>query len=123
MVLKKILIVDDEADVLSILEKRLAATGYQVIQAQTGREAINLAKTEQPSLILLDVNMPEMDGGKVKRILQEDPVTAKIPVMFLTCLITREDEKRAGHEIAGNFFIAKPYNSDELLRMIEEHIR
>jgi CheY-like chemotaxis protein len=119
---KKILIVDDEADVLSVLTKRLSGAGYQVIQAQDGRKALALAKKEMPSLIVLDIMMPGMSGAQVGADLKNDPATKDIPVIFLTCLLTRDEEGNIGHEHGGNFFVAKPYRAEEFLQIIREHI-
>lgn len=119
---KKILIVDDEADVLKVLNKRLTAAGYNVIQASSGREAIISAKKEQPQLIILDILMPEMDGGDVANRLKNDPATKNIPVIFLTCLVRKEEEKNVEDIAAGRYFVAKPFNADELLAEIKEHL-
>lgn len=122
MVGNKILIVDDEKDMLAVLEKRLSMAGYSVIKADNGKDAIRLAKDEQPDLALLDIMMPDMDGGEIGQILKNDPNTKDIPIMFLTCLFSKDDETREGHRISGNFFIAKPYNSEELLGEIKKQL-
>ncbi len=121
--MKKILIVDDEEDVLNLLAKRLSGQGYIIIKAKSGEEAIRKAKMEIPNLILLDIVMPKIDGGEVRHILSEDDITKDIPIVFLTCLLSKEDERREGHAIGKNFFIAKPYNPDELLDMVRDHVR
>ncbi len=119
---KKILIVDDEKDLLIILEKRLTKEGYAVIKADNGKDAIIMAKKEMPDLIMLDILMPEMSGEQAASKLKADPQTKNIPIMFLTCLFTKEDELMQGHDIGGNVFVAKPYNPDELLSEIKKHI-
>jgi len=119
---KKILVVDDEKDILTILDKRLSKEGYEVIKADNGMDAMRLAKTEQPDLIVLDIIMPDMSGSEVAERLKKDAATKNIPVMFLTCLFTKKDEIEKGHEIAGNFFIAKPYDPGELLGEIKKRI-
>ena len=121
--MKKVLIVDDEEDVLNVLTKRLSSEGYHVIKAVNGEEAIMKAKKEIPDLILLDVVMPGMDGGEVQHVLSEDDATKNIPILFLTCLLSKEDEKREGHISGNNFFIAKPYKPDELLNMVRDRIK
>lgn len=120
---KKILIVDDEKDILEMLEKRLSSTGYSVIKADNGKDAIDMAKKEQPDLILLDIAMPGMSGGEVAEKLKYDPDARDIPIVFLTCLFTKEDETAQGHEIYGKVFIAKPYNPEDLLREIKKRLR
>lgn len=119
---KKILIVDDEKDLLAVLEKRLTREGFSVIKADNGEDAITLAKKEKPDLIMLDILMPGMTGEQVAAILKNDVDTKGIPVMFLTCLFTKRDEVEQGHEIGGNVFIAKPYNPEELLKEIKKHL-
>lgn len=121
--MKKILLIDDEEDVLAILGKRLSGAGYQVVKAKSGQEGIDTAKRELPDLILLDILMPDMDGGEVWRILKEEEKTQYIPIIYLTCLYTKADERREGHETKTSFFVAKPYNPQELLNIIKEHVK
>ena len=117
---KKILIVDDDKDVLSVLEKRLTVEKYSVITANNGQDAIILAKAQRPDLIILDIIMPGIDGAEVAGKLREDPETKNIPVIFLTCMLTPEEEKQKRHHVAGNIFIAKPYDIKELLSEIKK---
>ena len=119
---KKILIVDDEKDALTMLESRLIAAGYSVIKADNGEDAVRLAKSEQPDLVLLDVIMPDMDGTEIGKILKNDSDTKDIPLVFLTCLFTKTDEAVKGHKVSGNFFIAKPYRAEELLKEIKKQL-
>ncbi len=119
---KKILVVDDERDVLTVVSKRLSDAGYFVITATNGKDAIWIAKKERPNLILLDIMMPDMDGGQVGYTLKNIPETKDIPVVFLTCLISKDEEKKGSNVIAGNYFIAKPYNPEDLLKEIGKHI-
>jgi len=117
---KKILIVDDDKDVLSVLEKRLTVEKYSVITANNGQDAIILAKAQCPDLIMLDIIMPGIDGAEVAGKLREYPETRNIPVIFLTCMLTPEEEKQKRHHVAGNIFIAKPYDIKELLSEIKK---
>lgn len=119
---KKILIVDDEADMLSLLETRLAAAGYSIITARDGKEGLRMAREERPDLAILDIMMPGLGGGEVAEIMKSDPGTKDIPVLFLTCLYTKEEESSQGHDIKGNFFIAKPFDQDELLSEIKTRL-
>ncbi len=116
---KKILIVDDEEDALFILEKELTARGYSVIAADNGSSALNLAQSEHPDLIILDIWMPGMDGPEVAAKLGEDPKTKDIPVMFLTCLLQKREGEEQGRVVAGKVLIAKPYSIDGLSAQIE----
>ena len=117
---KKILIVDDEKDTLAVLEKALTAEGYSIITADNGKDAIMLAKSKQPEIIMLDILMPGMDGAEVAARLKENPETKNIPVIFLTCLLSKKEQgEKEGHVIKGYVFIAKPYSVEELLAQIE----
>ena len=89
MAKKKILIVDDKKDVLLMLGKRLMAEGYSVLTADNGKDAITIAKSKSPDLIILDVLMPGMDGCEVAERLKDDFRTQNIPIIFLTALLTR----------------------------------
>jgi CheY-like chemotaxis protein len=117
---KTILIVDDEEDVLKVTEKRLVDAGYTVMTANGGREGLRIAKKEQPDLILLDINMPDLDGGEVGQILKIDPDTKRIPIIFLTALVSRGEA--AAPNIGGQCYISKPYDLKELLAAIRERI-
>ena len=120
--LKKILIVDDEADVVEALEARLKAKKYSVTMAKSGLEALAKAKETEPDLIILDIMMPDMNGTEVARILRDDNTTKDIPIIFLTALQTKKDEKREGSEIAGNTVLAKPFEFPQLLSKIKQLI-
>ena len=117
---KKILVVDDERDALFILEKELGARGYSVIAADNGNDAIILAKTKHPDLIILDLEMPDIYGGDVTRMLGEDPATKNIPVMFLTGMFPKEEEGKKGRMVAGYVLFVKPYDVEELVTAIRE---
>ena len=117
---KKLLIVDDEEDVLSMLKTRLTAGGYSVITARQGLDAIALAKSDHPDLIILDIVMPGMEGPEVVAKLKEDLKTKDIPVIFLTCLISKEEERKKNGYIEGNIIFAKPFDSEELVDTIEK---
>ena len=117
--MKKVLIVDDEKDTLLILGKRLTAGGYSVITATNGKDAIALAKSQHPDIIILDVLMPGMDGGEVAAKLKEHPLTRSIPVIFLTALLTKTEEYQENHTIGSNITFAKPLDTKELLAQIK----
>lgn len=118
---KKILIVDDEEHILLVLENRLTSAGYSVIKAASGKDAVDLAKSEHPDLIISDLFMPEIDGADVVSRLEQDPKTANIPVIFLTALLRKEEEKDR-KEVSGRHFLAKPYDPEELLREVKKYI-
>lgn len=118
---KKILVVDDERDVRRMTGMRLAAAGYTVIEAETGQDAIIIAQNQHPDLVMLDIMMPDMDGSKVAAALKENPSTKDIPIIYLTCLVSK-DAQETGNVIGGSFFLAKPYEPEEMIRVVKKHI-
>ncbi|MBL7184839.1 MAG: response regulator [Phycisphaerae bacterium] len=120
---KKILIVDDEDDDLWVLGKGLAAEGYSVITASCGNDAISLAKSKRPDVLILDVLMPDVDGPEVSRRLREDPGTKGIPIIFLTGMLPKREDYEDGHLVAGYVLFDKPYDILKLVSAIEELLR
>ena len=116
---RKILIVDDEESELSLLDMILSKAGYSVTTSDNGKEALFLAKSICPDLFIIDLSMPDMDGGQVVERLKLQPETKDIPVIFLTGLYTKEQEEEKGHMIAGNMILAKPCESKKLLTVID----
>ena len=113
---KKILIVEDDQDALKVLAKSLTVEGYSIITADNGSDAIKLAKSEHPDLIVLDLLLPDIDGEEVSAVLKEDFETQNIPVIYLTGVFPkREDEEKDGRIVGGHVLIAKPYSLEELL--------
>ena len=122
MAAKKILIVDDEPDVLLVLGKRLTNAGYDVVKAASGQAGLGKAKTERPDLIILDMMMPGMSGEEVAQELKIDRETRAIPILFLTALFTKRDEAAKGHAAGGQTFFAKPYDPEELLAEVKRRL-
>lgn len=118
---KKILIVDDEQDLLDFVKLRLEANNYTVITAIDGDEALLVFKKERPDLVLLDILMPKLDGFKVCQMLKKDPLTKNIPVIMLTAKDRLDDIKQAKHAGA-NGYIIKPFDADTLLFDIKEQL-
>ena len=119
---KKILVVDDDETALRLLEHHLSSAGYQVITANDGKEGVELVRGEKPNLVLLDIYMTTMGGAEAADILRRDPQTKDIPIIYLTGILTKDEEDQYGHEIGGNFFMAKPYDIQELLKEIQKRI-
>ncbi len=119
---KTILIIDDDEVLLKLAERDLSGAGYKVFTAATGQEGVTLAKTCLPNLILLDIFLPDIDGGEVESMLKDDPATREIPVLYLSALLRKEEEKRLGRVKGGNVIIAKPYNFENLLAEIKTRI-
>ena len=118
----KILIVDDDEMALKLLELKLMQLGFNnIFKESRSTEAFETAMKLLPDLIFLDIIMPGMDGGKVKKQLAENPWTEDIPVVFLSAIISKGEEKRlGGHLTGGGIIISKPYSSDEILNAIEK---
>ena len=119
---KKILLVDDEPDLVSLLKKRLEINNYEVISASDGMEALRKAKKEKPDLIILDLMLPKMDGYKLCRMLKFDEKYKRIPIIMLTARVQEED-KKLGKETGANAYITKPFKPDVLLAKIEELLK
>lgn len=117
--MKKILVVDDDKDLLYLLGERLKAEKYDVVTADNADRGLALAKSEKVDLVILDIMMPGKDGTYVAEKLQGDPTTRAIPVIFLTGLYSKEEEETKGRSIAGKTFLAKPYKVEDLLSEIQ----
>ncbi|WP_317898005.1 response regulator [Aurantibacillus circumpalustris] len=116
-----LLIVDDSSENLKLLGNSLKKSGYTVLAALNGKQAIALAESKQPDLILLDVMMPETNGFQVCQILKANELTHKIPVIFLTASVEPESIK-AGFEAGGADYITKPFNHEELTLRVTNHL-
>jgi DNA-binding response OmpR family regulator len=115
---KKILVVDDEDDILHFLELVLREKGYDVSTASGGHEALTKAQLERPHLILLDIMMPQMDGWEVLKLLRVDEETADIPVAMLSARTEAKDRVQGLQEGAIDY-ICKPFSLQDLLVKIE----
>ncbi len=116
---KRILIVDDEEDILSILRLRLEANDYEVMSASDGQEGLNKARTGKPDLIILDLMLPKLDGYKVCRMLKFDESFKAIPIIMFTARVQKKDEE-LGMEMGADAYIAKPFESEVLLGKMKE---
>ncbi|NQT90538.1 MAG: response regulator [Candidatus Omnitrophica bacterium] len=116
---KRILIVDDEQDLVETLTFRLEANDYEVIKAYDGQEGLDKAKSENPDLIILDLMLPKMDGYKVCRMLKFDEKYKKIPIIMFTAR-AQESDKKMGMEVGANAYITKPFEPQLLLDKMTE---
>src|SRR5579864_1498702 len=105
---KKILVVDDDADVVELLCFNLKKAGFAIGTAFNGVEALKKARSIAPDLILLDLMLPELDGFAVCEILRRDPATASIPIIMVTALSTQL-ARLAGLEAGANAYVTKPF--------------
>ncbi|HUL39858.1 MAG TPA: DUF835 domain-containing protein [Methanomassiliicoccales archaeon] len=113
------MVVDDNPDVLAIVSELVAASGYQAITASGGKEAIDKAKSELPNLILLDINMPDIDGWTVLRNLKEEGLTNKIKVMMLTAYTDIGTDIFGLQDVVSGY-VRKPFSNTELSEKIKE---
>lgn len=118
----KVLVVDDEPDVLLLCRVNLEFEGYTVIDAQDGEQALEKVRLEKPDIILLDVMMPGMDGWEVLASLKEDPTTSEIPVVMLTAKV-RELDQIHGLTQGAIDYVNKPFNPIALSRTIREALQ
>jgi CheY-like chemotaxis protein len=120
--IRRILIVDNDRDITHLVKVLLERTGhYLVLEENDPTKAHQSARNFRPDLILLDVVMPETDGGEVAARIQADPELENSPIIFLTALVTRAEAKN-GLNIQGHPFLAKPVSIPELINAIEEHL-
>jgi CheY-like chemotaxis protein len=119
---RRILIVDNDQDSTHLVKALLERTGhYLVLEENDATKAHQTARNFRPDLILLDIVMPETDGGEVAAQIQADPELQRTPIIFLTALVTRAEAK-AGLHIQGHPFLAKPINISELITTIEKNL-
>lgn len=118
----KILVVEDEEDVLELVRYNLEKNGYLTDTALNGRKAIEKARSKSPALILLDLMLPEVDGLEVCRTVKKDPKTADIPVIMLTAKGTEADIV-AGLEMGADDYITKPFSPRVLMARVKAVLR
>ncbi|MFH1440656.1 MAG: response regulator [Candidatus Omnitrophota bacterium] len=116
---KKILLVDDEKDLVETVVFQLEASGYEVITAYDGQEALEKARKDNPDLIVLDLMLPKIDGYKVCRMLKFDEKYKNIPIIMFTAR-AQEQDKKLGLEVGANGYITKPFELEVLLAKIKE---
>ncbi|MCK5801586.1 MAG: response regulator [Lentisphaeria bacterium] len=117
-----VLIVEDEESNRIVLRRLLELAGYSVETAEDGLEALALLNTSMPDLILLDVNMPGLDGFETCQRIKLDPRTQDIPVIFLSGRKTNEDTVR-GFDVGGVDYVGKPFHPPELLARVRTHVQ
>lgn len=122
MARERILIVDDEEDILKLLEYNLSKEGYGVSMAVTGEEALVKAKTEQPDLVILDLMLPGIGGLDVYRALRANPATDKIPIVMLTAK-GEETDIVTGLELGADDYITKPFSPKVLVARVRAVLR
>ena len=121
MNLKKILVVDDEVDLVETIRFPLEMDGFNVLVSYNGEDALNQARKEKPDLIILDLMLPKLDGYKVCRLLKFDERYKDIPILMLTAK-TQEKDKLLGKETGANEYITKPFDIDDLMKKVRVYL-
>jgi DNA-binding response OmpR family regulator len=114
----RILVIDDDEDVLLFISILLQQSGFEVLKAKAAAEGLRLAETQKPDLVLLDIMMPEIDGWEVSRRLK---AASDVPIVFVTAKTSVEDRRR-GMEI-GDDYVVKPFDAQDLVARIREQLR
>jgi DNA-binding response OmpR family regulator len=118
---KRVLFIEDESELLDLMKIRLEANGYEMESALDGEEGLEKARSLMPELVLLDIQLPRLNGLKVCKSIKSDPATKKIPVIIISASIVKDlwpRSKKAGADDV----ISKPFDADELLMKIKKHI-
>jgi DNA-binding response OmpR family regulator len=116
----RVLVVDDETEMVNMIRERLTMAGYEIMTATSGAEALVLAHRNKPDLILMDVSMPDFTGVNVLQQVRAKDHTKKIPIIFMSGLIVEEIEDRCHDAGIMDFqMVTKPINFEELLRMMK----
>ncbi len=116
---KKILIVDDEPDVVKLVSARLQSAGYEVISAYDGDEGLAKARQEKPDLIILDLMLPQINGYEICRLLKFDIKYKHIPIVIFTAR-AQDSDKHMGKEVGADAYIIKPFEPKVLMDKIKE---
>ena len=122
MLTKRILVVDDDKEIVRLMTSYLQASGYEVLAAYNGETALHTIRRERPDLVLLDLMLPERDGLEITRLLRSDPMLAQTPVIMVTARVSDTD-KIVGLEMGADDYITKPYNPREVLARVRACLR
>ncbi len=120
--MRKIALIEDDADLYALVEYNLKKEGFTVVGAQTGRGVIELCRRERPDLILLDVMLPDSDGLELCKAIRQNPELAPLPIIFLTARAS-ETDRIVGLELGANDYIVKPFFIRELIARIKIQFR
>ena len=121
-VMPKVLVVDDEPDAVELIDFNLKASGYEVVTAADGNEALKKARSSLPDLIVLDLMLPEVDGLEVCKILRRDTATAAIPIIMVTAK-AGEIDRVLGLELGADDYITKPFSPRELVLRVKNLLK
>jgi DNA-binding response OmpR family regulator len=120
--MKKIVLIEDDADLYSLIQYNLEKEGFAMAGSQTGKGALELCRREKPDLVILDIMLPDSDGLEICRSIRSHPELSHIPVIFLTARAA-ETDRIVGLEMGANDYIVKPFFVRELIARIKIHFR
>jgi len=120
--MERVLIVDDDPDIVRLVRYNLSHSGYEVQSAGTGREALELVQKQPPDLVVLDVMLPDVDGLEVCRTLRQQPSSRRIPILMLTAR-GEEIDRVVGFELGADDYVAKPFSPRELVLRVKSILR
>jgi DNA-binding response OmpR family regulator len=120
--MKKVLLIEDDADLYSLIQYNLEKEGFQFAGSHTGKGAIELCRREKPDLVILDIMLPDSDGLDICKGIRAHPELASLPIIFLTARAT-ETDRVLGLELGANDYIVKPFFVRELIARIKIHFR
>jgi two-component system cell cycle response regulator DivK len=118
---KRILVVEDQEDLRGVLRDLFKSSGYTVIEAVDGAAGVASAKTDQPDIILMDIQMPVMDGYEATGQIEADPILTSIPVVAVSSFAMKGDEENA-RGAGCDDYVTKPYSPIQLLRMVRRYL-
>ena len=118
---KRILVVEDQEDARRILRDLLTKAGFDLIEAENGKEAVASAQANRPDLILMDIQLPLLDGYEATRRIKADPDLKSIPIIVVTSYALSGDEEKA-RLAGGDDYVAKPFSPRQLLAKIKEYV-
>lgn len=121
---KKILVIDDEVDIVNLIKVRLELNNYHIVPLYTSKRSLEITKREKPDVILLDVMMPDKDGYEVCKELRSDKETRNIPVILFTAKTDQKEYIKTGSKSVGaDDYILKPFEVDDLLTKIDNQLK
>ena len=119
---KKLLLIDDDPNLILLVKDYLEFRGYEVVTAENGREALEVLEQQTPDMIICDVMMPEMDGYSLVSTIRSDPKTSWIPVLFLSAKGQSQDRVK-GLNIGADVYMVKPFEPEELVAQVESSLK
>lgn len=118
---KRVLIVDDEPDIVESIKFNLELENIECIEAYDGEEGLSKARNESPGLIILDIMLPKINGYKIARLLKFDESHKRIPIIMLTAR-TQQSDIKLGEETGADEYVTKPFDMDELVGLVKKYL-